>query len=163
MRLVTILSLAPVSASLLLAACGSGGATGTTGSSSSQFALARCMRTHGVSNFPDPTMGAGGPGFQISAIPGSSTLTVNGTTFNGPAFESAVRTCKLFGGGSSPPPLSAQQRRRLVAFAQCMRSHGVPDFPDPTFPSAGGIFRGKIPSDHNAPAFAQAVRTCRKP
>jgi hypothetical protein len=164
MRIPTAASaLVPMAALIAVAGCGSTAPTGTAGGSSSQFALARCMRSHGLPNFPDPTVGPGGAGFSISSIPGSSTLTVDGTTFSGPVFKSAVRACKLFGGGSSPPPISAQQRRRLLAFAQCMRSHGVPDFPDPTFPSGGGVFRGKIPSDHNAPAFAQAVTTCRRP
>jgi hypothetical protein len=37
---------------------------------------------------------------------------------------------------SAGPPTKAQMVRQhgLVRFAQCMRSHGVPDFPDPTSP-----------------------------
>jgi hypothetical protein len=121
------------------------------------------MRSHGVRNFPDPASGPGGAGFSVTATPGSSTVTVDGTTFSGPAFEAAVQTCKLFGGGHQPPPITESQRKKLLAFALCMRAQGVSDFPDPTFPSAGVVFRGKIPSDHNAPAFREAMLTCRKP
>ena len=37
------------------------------------------------------------------------------------------------------PPLSAAQKAAALKFAQCMRAHGVPHFPDPRFPAGGGI------------------------
>lgn len=119
------------------------------------------MRSHGAPNFPDPTKGPGGEGFAISATPGSSVLTVDGIAFNGPAFETAVRTCKLFGGGTAPPPISESQKLVALALAQCMRRHGVPNFPDPTFPAAGGIKR-QLPTGVtiNTPAFQQASKAC---
>ena len=43
-----------------------------------------------------------------------------------------------------------------VAFAQCMRAHGVPNFPDP-LPS-GGFARGTI--DKHSPAFQNAQKAC---
>ncbi len=140
-----------------LAACGSTTNSGTTTNASSQLALSQCMRSHGVPDFPDPSAAGG---FSIGGAPGGSTLTVDGTTFGGPRFESAVKTCKLFGGGTSPPPPSAQQRRDAVAFAQCMRKHGVPNFPDPTFPANGGI-ASKVPLTSQAsPAFQKAAQAC---
>jgi hypothetical protein len=147
-----------------LAACGaSGSPSGTTTNAASgnraQFALARCMRTHGVPNFPDPRPVTGG--FSISATPGSSTLTVDGTTFAGPAFVSAEKTCKLFGGGTSPPPITASQKRAAVAFAECMRKHGVPNYPDPTFPAGGGIAQGPG-INRNSPAVQAAAAVCGK-
>ena len=88
-------------------------------------------------------------------------FAVDGTTFAGPAFEAAVKTCKLFGGGAAPPPLSASQKQQMVAFAECMRAHGVPNFPDPTFPTGGGVKRsfpaGVVPS---SPAFQRAGKAC---
>jgi hypothetical protein len=154
---------------LSLNACGSTGVTGsgTTGDSNagSQLALAECMRAHGVPNFPDPTEGSdgGGAGFSISATPGSSTLTVDGTTFEGPAFESAVKKCKLFGGGTAPPPVTASQKRAAVAFAECLRKHGVPNYPDPTFPAGGGIAQTSGTSiNRNSPAFQHAMSVCNR-
>jgi hypothetical protein len=35
------------------------------------------------------------------------------------------------GGGSAPPSASAPTYAQVLALAQCMRSHGVPNFPDP--------------------------------
>jgi len=149
-----------------LAACGASGTpSGTTtnaaAGNSAQFALAQCMRSHGVPNFPDPRPGTGG--WSISATPGSSTLTVNNITLSGPAFNSAVKTCKLFGGGSGPPPITAAQKQKAVAFAECMRKHGVPDFPDPTFPAGGGIEqKGGAGINRNSPSFQAAVAVCNK-
>ena len=39
-------------------------------------------------------------------------------------------------GGSAPPSASAPTYAQVLALAQCMRSHGVPNFPDPD--TAGG-------------------------
>jgi len=153
-----------VSFVLSVAACGASGTpsgitTNAASGNSSQFALARCMRSHGVPDFPDPRPVTGG--FSISATPGSSTLTVDGTTFAGPAFESAVKTCKLFAGGTSPPPITASQKRAAVAFAECMRKHGVPNYPDPTFPAGGGIAQG-LGINRNSPAVQAGAAVCGK-
>lgn len=140
-----------------LAACGSTNNSGTTTNAASQLALSQCMRSHGVPDFPDPNAAGG---FSIGGTPGGSTLTVDGTTFGGPKFEAAVKTCKLFGGGTAPPPPSAQQRQDAVAFAQCMRRHGVPSFPDPTFPAGGGIATKVSPASQASPAFQKAAQAC---
>ena len=153
---------APLVAATLLAvgvgACGSTNNSGTTTNASSQLALAQCMRSHGVPNFPDPNAGEG---FSVNGSPDSSTMTIDGTTFGGPTFEAAVKTCQLFGGGTSPPPLSASQKKNALAFAKCMRTHGVPNFPDPTFPAGGGI-AVKVPNglDRSSPTFTEARATC---
>lgn len=149
-----------------LAACGaSGQPSGTTTNAAagvaSQLELTQCMRAHGVPNFPDPRSGTGG--YSIGATPGSSTLTVDGTTFAGPAFESAVKTCRLFGGGSGPPPITEAQKRKAVAFARCIRKHGVPNYPDPIFPAGGGIEQGGGAGiNRGSPAFQSAVAVCNK-
>jgi hypothetical protein len=117
------------------------------------------MRAHGVTNFPDPRPGGG---FSVESSPGSSTLTVDGITFDGPAFESAITTCKFFGGGTAPPPISAAEQRAMIAKARCIRTHGVPDFPEPTFGPGGhgaGIKLG--PGDSVlSPAVKRAAKAC---
>ncbi len=146
---------------LALAACGGSAKPTATAASDPQFALAKCMRAHGVPNYPDPVGGAGGEGFSITKALGSAVTSVNGIPFSGPAFESAVKTCKLFGGGGAPPPVSESQKLQLFAFARCMRAHGVPGYPDPTFPPGGGIERN-FPAGVNpdSPAFQRAVKAC---
>jgi hypothetical protein len=147
---------------MLVTACGSGSAP-RQASSNSPLALSQCMRSHGVPNFPDPTKGPGGEGMTISATPGSSTLTVDGIAFSGPAFQSAVRVCKLFGGSGAPGAVPESTRLAELAFARCMRSHGVPNFPDPIFPAGGGIERPGAPGiNRHAPAVARAAAVCNR-
>jgi hypothetical protein len=78
-----------------------------------------------------------------------------------PAFKTAQQACaKLAPGGSGgagAAPITAQQHREIVQFAACMRSHGVPDFPDP---DATGTFH-LVNINTQAPAFTAAVNKCQ--
>src|ERR1700739_3261251 len=65
-------------------------------------------------------------------------------------------------GGSSPtssanPPITAANvGEQVVAFAVCMRSHGVPDYPDPQVFSSGNHVQVKLSpgsADSNSPAL----------
>jgi hypothetical protein len=62
--------------------------------SSSQFesgysSFAKCMRSHGVSDFPDPVTGVGGhPGFHLQ---GGSNSDLNA---NNPAFQRGIGACQ---------------------------------------------------------------------
>ena len=60
-------------------------------------------------------------------------------------------------GGGSSPTASTSGYAGLVAYAGCMRSHGVPTFPDPT--SRQGIPKDKIPIA--APRFTTASNACQ--
>ncbi len=84
--------------------------------------FAQCMRAHGVSDFPDP--GSSGP----QETPISSA----------PAFVAAQKACGAGPGGPGLPRATAAQKAQAIAFAKCMRTHGVPDWPDPKYapPSA---------------------------
>jgi hypothetical protein len=144
-----------------LAACGGSGHK-SSASASSAYAFATCMRAHGVPNFPDPTASAGGAGFSVAQVPGSSVVTVDGVTFSGPAFQGASKACSHVGGGISPPPLSEAQKQGMIAKARCIREHGVPGFPDPTIgPGGKGVGmqlgRGFNP---DSPAMRHAAKAC---
>jgi hypothetical protein len=62
--------------------------------------------------------------------------------------------------GSSKHNSSASSRGSWLAFAQCMRGHGVPNLPDPS--GQGGGFQ--IPDSVNpaSPAFQAAQAACKK-
>jgi len=160
-RLAAALTLAAASTTVLNA-CGSSNPTSAaaTGAAHSQLAAARCMRAHGVPNFPDP-----GPrgGMTVLLSPGGSTVTIDDIPFSGPAFQAAEKVCQPLGSGhSGNPPVTEQQRRGLLDFAQCMRRRGIP-YSDPTFPPGGGIFGGGTPSqDANSPAVKHAATICNK-
>jgi hypothetical protein len=99
-----------VAAVVLIAACGSSTTARMHASSDSELAVAQCMRSHGVPNFPDPARGPSGEAFAVSRPPGSSSVSVDGTTFSGPIFQSAVATCRLFvrRHGGAPPRRTAE-------------------------------------------------------
>jgi hypothetical protein len=62
------------------------------------------------------------------------------------------------------PPPQAQQRQLLtddVKFAQCMRSHGLPNFPDPSTGSDGPYFAISISKDGFDPHSSQILAKAR--
>jgi hypothetical protein len=113
--------------------------------------FSQCMRSHGVPNFPDPSAGGG------IRLDSSSGLDPRS-----PSFQSAQQTCrKLLPGGGPPRDVPAAQRREMLANAECMRKHGVPNFPDPTFPKGGGVGVGLPPGiSPQSPAFQAAAKAC---
>jgi hypothetical protein len=109
------------------------------------------MRSHGVPNFPDPPAGGG-----LKITPAS------GVDPQAPVFQQAQQTCrKLLPGGGPPREVPESVKLQLLHHAQCMRAHGFPSYPDPIFPSGGGV-RTFVPSsvDVNSPAFQNAAKAC---
>jgi len=165
-RFRLIEALAATAACLALTACGSGagGGTSTTGSNDDAgLAFSECMRSHGQAQFPDPggSSASAGAGVQISILGVHVPSTID---VHSPAFESAVKVCiKKATGGNGPPKATAAQRRAALAFSRCMRRHGVPNFPDPTFKN-GGIGETPPPGiSPNAPALLKAQKICGSP
>jgi hypothetical protein len=122
-------------------------------------AYAGCMRSHGVPGFPDPTPGPnGGGGFEIRGGPGT------GLDPNSPAFAAAQQACRsLLPSGGVPKALTPAQQAAFLAWAACIRSHGVPNFPDPHF-SGGMVSIGAGPDkgpDPNSPTFRAAQQACK--
>jgi hypothetical protein len=160
---------------LLVAACG-GGATGpgVAGAGSSRtpkassgstkksgLAYSKCMRSHGVPDFPDPNS------------QGQIQLNVNGPGSDlapdAPQFKKAQQACKSL----EPVGTPAEQRKnyeQALRFAKCMRAHGVP-LADPKPPGSGpqtGSHSGSGQSngdsqgvDPNSPQFQKAQQACR--
>jgi hypothetical protein len=148
---------------IVLVGCGITAPRTKTRSTASRSALAaaRCMRTHGVQNFPDPRPGGG---MSVDATPGSSAVTIDGITFSGPTFQAAEKACALLGpAGRGNPPVPEHQKLQMLAFAHCMRKHGLP-YDDPRFPAGGGIFGGGATSqtESNSPAFKHAATICNQ-
>jgi hypothetical protein len=53
---------------------------------------------------------------------------------------------------------------QALQFSQCMRAHGVPNFPDPQFNSNGGIslhISANSGIDPNSPIFKAAQQACQ--
>jgi hypothetical protein len=117
-------------------------------------AFAQCMRSHGVPSFPDPVEGRvtmrGGPN---SALNPSS-----------PQFKTASEACKsLAPHPNVSPAQSAEFQAQALKFSACMRSHGLPNFPDPSF--SGGTVQLSIKAasgiDPGSPQFQSAQKACQ--
>jgi hypothetical protein len=145
---------AAASISFLTAACGGGGATAGAGASPSaastyakEVAYAQCMRSHGVPSYPDPDS--------------NGQFDLNGATINihSAAYQSAQNACKSLQ-PALPGQSQAQNASKALKFAQCMRSHGVPKYPDP---SSNGSFHISVSSGINpqSPTFKAAEQACQ--
>jgi hypothetical protein len=147
-----LMALAAITCGMAIGACGASKSS-RTAAVSGLFAqgvkYSDCMRSHGVLNFPDPAPGGGFP------------LRTSGIDQQSPAFLSAQHACasQQPRGTSQPPPISAAQQAGMVANARCIREHGVPNFPDPTF-GPGGEGAGVAFANASSPAFQKAVKTC---
>lgn len=120
------------------------------------------MRAHGVSNFPDPVKADGSEGFPGTIRQPDGSMTIEGITFSGPAFQAAEHACPQGGAAGHGPTLSERQKEAFVAQARCIRTHGVPNFPDPLFgPRGWGVnVPLKAGQDPDSPAILKAEKAC---
>ena len=182
LRKATVIA-AMLATTTAVAACGST-PKNTKGSSTPRsdigLKLAQCMRSHGVPSFPDPGSGGGFQVQQSSSSKGSggtSSINVDGRTLDAsaPAFRRAMNQCQK--DLPQGPPISGSQLAKIkqgaLKMAECMRSHGVPNFPDPQVtvgPGGHGIAirmglgdaggsQAQRPS--GSPAFQHAMNICQ--
>jgi hypothetical protein len=147
---------AAIGLSLLAAGRGSSGAKvahlgtgGGTNAGQHPQTFSACMRSHGVPNFPDANT--------------EGDIQAAGIDETSPAFRTAFHSCQGLLQGRRRPvhgQSTPEQQRQLLAFAKCMRSHGVPKFSDPIFHPDGRVEIG-APQDANSPSFIAAANACR--
>lgn len=140
-------ALALIALVALISGCGSSapadtgrssGATHASAAAQQGVKFAECMRHNGVSNFPDPN--ASGR-LTIDAVANGSSLDTST-----PAFKQAMTACKdLEPAGFTGSKRTSQQQKAGLEFAQCIREHGVTDFPDP-LPNGPLVDTNRIPS-----------------
>jgi len=143
-------SIAAAALAVIAAACGgsqsstgSGGSPNAGGPASSPSAVgfSHCMRSHGVPNYPDPgssgvlpktsaqQVGVSNPQFNAARTACQHLLPIN---------SASLSQCEVAGVCTH-----AEIQQWLDAglrFARCMRSHGVPNWPDPSVgPQGGGV------------------------
>jgi hypothetical protein len=164
-----------------VAACGGSAPSskklaGKSLSSDAGLKFAQCMRTHGVPDFPDPQSG-GGFGIQASAGSHGGGISVDGHQINvsQPAFQRASNECQKY--QPQGPPISGSQlakiRQGALKMAECMRTHGVPNFPDPKVSAGpgghgiqvqiglGNTGGSRAQGPQRSPAFQKAMNSCQ--
>jgi hypothetical protein len=135
---------------------GSGSATSTTraaGGDDMQRALnyTRCMRQQGI-DMPDPQFDANGR--MAMQLP-------SGAGPDDPKFKAAAEACKQYlPNGGEPEKPDPQLQQQMVAWARCMRQHGV-NIPDPK--PGGGIDVGPAAgAKPDSAKFRAAEEACKQ-
>jgi len=160
-RRAGLLAAALACLALVAAACSSAAKTGTGAGPAhgsarqSELAFSRCMRAHGISDFPDPSSHGG---IALNGGPGSDLNP------SSPLYQAANSACKplLPPQKALSPAQQAAARAQALAYARCMRAHGISDFPDPN--AQGGIALSPQPGgdlEPNNPRFQAANHACQ--
>ncbi|NUR71416.1 MAG: hypothetical protein HOU81_11390 [Hamadaea sp.] len=172
---------AAVLLSLVTAAC-AGGSAQDTGSaatpsatprpagSPSRIAFSHCMRTHGVPNFPDPdskgnyqATGPGALGVSSTQYEAAEQACLSQLPTGG-SLEEQTNQCLWF--GACPPALLQQLMNIERQYAECIRTHGVPNWPDPEInkgnrPAFNLSKAGIDPDSMGTARFEALDRDCR--
>jgi hypothetical protein len=171
--------IATAALALLAVACsgsppsaGPGGSPNAGGSATSTSAVAysHCMRSHGVPNFPDPTSSGQVPkasaqqfGVSSSQLQATQRACQHLLPVTGGSFQQQAQQCVTT--GDCPRALVQQMLSAGLRFARCMRSHGVPNWPDPTIDSQGRPFfnlsgHGFTHSEWHSPQITSMTQEC---
>jgi len=117
------------------------------------------MRSNGVPRFPDPD-----PSSSNEKFPTAQRLGVSSSQLQ--AAESACQHLLPAGVGDQFPPAEVQLLLPgMRNFSQCMRSHGVPNFPDPSVDGQGRpVFdlsdAGFSRQETHSPQFEAEMQEC---
>ena len=146
--------IATAALAVLAAACGgspssagSGGSpdAGASANSPSAVAYSHCIRSHGVPNYPDPASGVVLPktsaqqlGVSSSQLQAAQSACHYLLPNTGWSLPQQAQQC--VSAGDWPPALVQRMLTSGRTFAACMRSHGVPNWPDPSIDT--GAYQG---------------------
>jgi hypothetical protein len=145
------------------------GASSTAHNGSVLHAAGQCIRAHGIQSYQDPVVGPG----QIVYTDQRSLERLPR-----PVVAAALSACRPeiaaanFDPTQAPHP-PAQMVRDGVREAECLRAHGLPNWPDPTpdetfdpghgFQVTEAAFAGAVPAGANpklSSAFQNAIQAC---
>jgi hypothetical protein len=152
-------AIAVVAFGVTVAGCSGGSPSPTAATAGTQpgssplaqaVAYSQCMRSHGVPTFPDP----------VQTPDGGYGYRTNGIDPNSPAFRGAIQACKGLPSpwNSTGQQLSSAQQQAWLNWATCIRAHGLPNFPDPTF-SGSEVHDSGVGT--NSPQLQSAMEACK--
>jgi len=167
-RRAAVVTAAAAGIGLLAAACG--GSSSQTNSFApgatytQALAFTKCMRSHGVPQFPAPDGQGNFNNAQIQALENDNSQA-----------ENAIHECRSVlpnaGTGLTSEQIQQIQQtnlRNAVKAAHCMRAHGIENFPDPAGTTqASGVNWQPVTSaeqaggfDQNSPSYEAAFMAC---
>jgi hypothetical protein len=159
--MITRLLVAALAATSLVACGGekptSSGSNGTSPADAKKamLAYAKCVRAHGV-DMPDPV-------FEGNRIQQRGPANVDRAKM-----RAADKACGSIRDSIRPPEQSdaeqAEFKKAALKNAQCMRDHGIANFPDPTFDEHGGAqitFKRGSGFNPDSAKFKAAEKACR--
>jgi hypothetical protein len=149
---------------LMLAACGSStsttGKTSTASAADNALSFSKCMREHGVKNFPNPEVSGGRISLRVKQEPGGFEASPQ-------TMEAARTACKHFQPTEQTnvsPQEKVARQEAVLKFAKCMRERGI----DVHASTAGGGIQIQIHPggggggpNPESPAFQAAQKACQ--
>ena len=163
---------------VVVTACGSSGASrasrsstnaGGSTTSASYLAYSACMRSHGVGSYPDPGSAGQLPkpdahhlGVSSAQLATAQSACQHSLPYTGRAINTdSVTQCMM--AEDCPEVLVQHLLTEERSFAHCMRSHGLPNWPDPVTDSHGRpVFAISISKDgfnpYSNPIWAEGNR-----
>jgi hypothetical protein len=176
LKLASVVGVATLS--LFAAGCGGGGSPGVASIASSNVPRAagssaatsqahalllagRCLREHGIPNFPDPIIASAGPAKGQAILDKQFLRAVPSSVLN-----NAMVACRAalaqagVGSGSNAGARTPQEIQDGLAFARCVRNHGISNFPDPNGQGGFNLAGTGINSHELSAAELAAARTC---
>ena len=137
---------------------GAAASSGSSAPGAQALKYSACMRTHGEPNFPDPEISKSGNSTSVRVRIAPSSGIVPGSA----AFKNAQQACKALapaeGKGESGPQLSTHEQAQVLQAVACIRKHGEPNVPDPSF--AGGGVHLPPSVDTRSATFEAAEHAC---
>ena len=149
-------STGPTAAAAATATASSGSGSGSTGSSGNPFlAYSKCMRSKGVTNYPDPVADGNG-GYRMGGL--------SGVDQNSSTYQSAQAACQstLYQSNGDSAATRTFDATKVAPWAKCIRANGLPNFPDPTVKGDSIIVSAQAAgiSGRDDPKFAKAASAC---
>ncbi len=146
-----VLAAALAAIALLTAACSGSTSTSDAGLTTYQKALAysQCMRAHGEPGWPDPNS--------------QGNFFIRAHQVNRQLMTKANKTCEhlLPNNGVFTAAQLKQATAKALRFVACMRTHGVPNMPDPVVQN-GGISLSAGGTSPNSAVFQSAQHACQR-
>jgi hypothetical protein len=140
----------------LLTACSTNTTSSADSSTSSAYqkalAYAKCVRAHGEPNYPDPNSKG-----QFVVPNGSSPVNVSKAVA-----DAVTKACGKLAAAIPGPPQGSQAANatnKSLRFAECMRSHGALNYPDP---NPNGSFTLPKGANPESPQWQAAEKDCQK-